>query len=350
MKDYYAILGVNENASEEEIKKAYRDLAKKYHPDKNPGNKEAEEKFKEISEAYQVLSDKKKRAEYDMLRKGGFGGAGFDFSRPFDLTGIFGDIGFSDIFDLVFGGAGEGFGRNRGTDISVEVTIPFELAISGGHTIIELDRDEVCTSCGGTGLEPGTGQMTCPRCGGRGVVFISQGAFGLSRTCPLCLGRGAVATNPCKVCGGSGLLRQHRRIRIKVPKGVESGKRVRIKRHGNAGRGGGPPGDLYVTFMVAPHPIFKRDGLDLYVDLTLDVLKAMTGTEVEVPTIDGSNVVVKVPPGIQHGTLLRLKGKGISVDGSRGDQFVRINLMVPKAETEEARRLIERLSAALRLQ
>lgn len=355
-KDYYKILGVAKSASADEIRKAYRKLAKKYHPDHNPGDTSAEEKFKQAQEAYDVLGDEKKKSQYDQMRDGGFGGFGYGpegfggFGRRpgaggqrfryEDVSG-FGDLG--DLFSSIFGaghagaagpraGRGAHFGPMKGEDARAEIEIPFEQAIGGGKTTFQLSREENCGVCGGTGAEPSSDVQTCSTCQGRGNVATSQGAFSISRPCPACLGRGTVGGKPCKDCGGKGSTARVRSISVKIPAGVRNGSKIRIAGQGQEGIQGGPPGDLFLTVRVREHPKFRREGSNIYSDVTLNLAQAVLGASVEVETIDGM-VNLRIPPGTQPGKKLRLRGKGVKRmrgDG-RGDHIVQIDVRIPES-------------------
>ncbi|MCX7918103.1 MAG: molecular chaperone DnaJ [bacterium] len=369
-KDYYAILGVDKNATEAQIKSAFRRLAKKYHPDANPNNKSAEEKFKEINEAYEVLSDKQKRAQYDQLREAqsrGFSGFGFgygpeyagytagagqsgaNFSFSFDDFGRFGGLGdiFSQIFDRGEFSRYQQYAPQKGQDIETELEIPFLQAISGGTTVIQIPRSDTCSTCSGTGLQPSSRTQNCPHCHGRGTVQFAHGGFAVSRPCPYCNGRGKIGGNVCYDCQGRGESTRTRKLRITIPPGVDNGTRIRIRGEGGPGISGGPRGDLYVTFRVQGHDTFERKGNDIYTTVKISLAQALLGGEIEVPTVDG-RVKMKIPAGTQPGTLMRLKGKGVSgLKGSkRGDQFVKINVEIPRHLTPKQRKLIEEFSKA----
>ncbi|MDP8247464.1 MAG: molecular chaperone DnaJ [Candidatus Tritonobacter lacicola] len=346
-KDYYEILGVDKNATQEQIKKAYRSLAKKYHPDKTRGDKRVEEKFKEIGEAYNLLKDKKKRAQYDQMRDArtfGFGGqgggAGFDFSgfsghggQEFtyeDLGGFgsFADI-FSNLFDRGKRARQERSGPRKGDDLDFELKVPFETAVAGGKVTISIPRAEECGACGGTGAAPGSKEETCSQCGGRGTVQFSKGGFAVSRPCPKCYGRGKILAQPCGSCGGTGTVKQTRKLSLKIPRGVNDNTRLRFSGQGGVGVAGGPRGDLYIRVGILPHSRFKRKGKDVYDDLTINLAQAVLGTKIDVDTVQGA-ARLKVPPGIASGTLLKLKGKGVvKKDGSKGDHYVRLKVEIP---------------------
>jgi molecular chaperone DnaJ len=351
-RDYYESLGVARGASEEEIKKAYRKLAVKYHPDKNPGDKTAEEKFKELGEAYEVLSDPQKRAAYDEYghaafdrRAGGFGRAG-GFHDPFDVfREVFG--GGGSIFEDLFGGSRSDPSQpQRGDDLRYDLEISFEEAAHGCEKEITVTKPERCGVCRGSGAEEGSRIRTCGTCGGRGQVITSRGIFSLAQTCPHCQGAGRVIDKPCRSCRGTGRREQTSRITLRIPAGVDSGSRLRSSGNGEAGWRGGPPGDLYVVLHVKPHEIFQRDGDDLICEVPVSFVQAALGAEIQVPTLDGS-ASVRIPPGTQPGTIFRLKGKGVrNIQGyGHGDLHVRINVEVPSRLTAAQKAKLEEYAA-----
>jgi molecular chaperone DnaJ len=343
-KDYYQTLGVSEDASAAEIKKAYRKLAKQYHPDANRDDPTAAERFKEISEAYQVLSDPEKRKQYDQMRQyasfGGLGGepgadrAGRSFS--FDDVG-FGGLGdlFSSIFD--FGRGRRRTRPERGRDVEFVVEVPFRTAARGGQMTVTVPVTEECATCEGTGARPGTQPTQCPECGGSGRTSARQGGFAISRPCPACYGRGEIATDPCTSCRGTGQVRSRRRVNLKVPAGVETGSRVRLTGLGERGPGGGAPGDIVVRFEIKPDRFFRRRGLDLYCTVPINVAQAMLGSKVRVRTVDGKRVMLRIPPGTQSGTKFRIPGMGIEKNGRRGDQYVEVTITVPEELDDRSR-------------
>lgn len=363
-KDYYAILGVGEKAPPEEIKKSYRALAKKYHPDANPDDAESGERFKEISEAYGVLSDADKRRKYDQLRK--YGGLdGFTRQRPgmgsgagprgptsdgggfrFEDLGGLGDI-FSSIFDIGGRRGGEGrAGPARGRDVEYLVEIGFGKAIRGGKVTVTVPIREECATCDGSGAAPGTPLDTCPECNGRGTVTFGQGSFSVPRPCPACYGRGKVPRQPCPACQGRGEVATRKKISIKVPAGTEDGSRLRVSGQGERGPGGGRPGDLIVRFRVKDDSFFTRDGLDLVCEVPINLAQATLGSKVRIRTVDSKKIVLKIPAGTQSGTTFRVKGHGVAKGDKVGDQLVRVMIRVPKELSDEGREALERLAEA----
>jgi molecular chaperone DnaJ len=347
-RDYYEVLGVSRSASEEEIKKAYRKMALKYHPDRNQGDKAAEEKFKEASEAYEALSDKDKREAYDRFGHaafsgGGRGAPGGGFHDPMDIfQQFFGGAGGFPFGDI-FGGGGEGRERAQsGNDLRYDLRVTFKEACFGVEKEISIRRHEACGECDGSGAAAGSGSSRCSQCGGRGQVTMSRGFFMVSQTCPRCRGSGQVIERPCRACGGSGLQEKPARIKIRVPGGVEDGMRLRSSGNGEHGPRGGPPGDLYVVLHVEEHEFFKRDGEDIYCEIPITFAMASLGGEMDVPTLDGSTRV-KIPPGTQGGTMFRLRGRGAkALDGTGfGDLHVRVNVEVPRRLNTEQRRKLE---------
>jgi molecular chaperone DnaJ len=350
-KDFYRILGVAENASADEVKKAYRKLAKQYHPDANPNDAAAADRFKEVSEAYSVLSDDGRRKQYDQVRKyGGLGGfrpgpgtrgdagqpEGFTFE---DLSGFggFGDI-FGSIFDF---GKKRGAGARteapqRGQSVEYAVEVPFQTAARGGKISITVPMSEPCSMCGGNGAAPGTTPTTCPECRGSGSITFGQGGFAVTRPCPACYGRGTIPTDPCPSCNGQGQVRTERQLQVNVPAGVDTGSKLRIPGQGEAGPGGGARGDLLISFRVRPHRFFSRDGIDINCTVPINVAQATLGSKIRVRTVDGKHVVLRIPPGTQPGTRFRVRGQGIDKGGRRGDQYVKVEVRIPDRPDGEA--------------
>ncbi len=362
-RDYYEVLGVQKGAAEQEIKKAYRKLAKANHPDLNPGDAAAEARFKEINEAYEVLSDSAKRARYDQFGfagvdpsyGGGGGGFGGGFSGDFD----FGDLG--DIFGSFFGGGfGGGSARNRngpqrGESLRMGLTITFEEAAFGCEKEVSLDRVEQCETCGGSGAAPGTSLETCSNCGGSGTVQqrrqTPMGVFATTSACPRCGGRGKIISSPCSSCNGSGQTRKRKTVKVSIPAGIDNGQIVSLRGQGNAGKNGGPAGDLQIVITVQPHQLFQRDGSNVYCDAPITFTQAVLGGELEIPTIDGK-VKYDIPEGTQTGTTFRLRGKGIpNVNGrGRGDQYVTVHIETPRSLTREQKEALRKFSDTLKEQ
>lgn len=339
-RDYYEVLGVAKTASEGEIKKAYRKLAMKYHPDRNPDDKASEDKFKEASEAYEVLSDAQKRSAFDQ-----FGHAGVDGNAGQGGFGGGGFADFSDIFGDIFGGGGGGFGGRRGPqpgeDLQYELEISLEDAVAGTEVDIRIPTKDICDACDGTGAEPGSEVETCSTCGGHGQVRMQQGFFSVSRTCPTCHGTGKIIKSRCRKCSGEGYTHSHKTLSVNIPAGVDNGDRIRIQGEGEAGEKGAPHGDLYVRIRVKQHPIFKRDGNTLYCELPLSFPSAALGGSIEVPTLNG-RANLKVPAGTQSGQRFKLSGKGVkSVRSARvGDMIVEVNIETPVKLTQEQKDLL----------
>mgnify|MGYP001157845237 FL=1 len=346
MKDYYEILNVSRDASQDEIKSAYRKLAKKYHPDLNPNDKEAEQKFKEINEAYEVLSDPEKRKRYDMFGEAGANGQG-GYSQDF---GGFGDI-FDDIFDIFTGGFGRtsqrsrDYGPVRGADLRYELTLEFEEAVFGVEKEIQIRRAESCGTCDGTGVKPGSSKETCSKCNGTGEIRYAQrtpfGQFVRVATCDACGGSGEIIKEKCETCNGRGKVLKNRRIKVKIPAGVDTGSVISVRGEGEAGERGGPPGDLYVYINVKPHKIFKREGNDLYLTVPISFTEACLGAEIEVPTLEGIEKF-SLPAGTQTGEVFKLKNMGVpNLRGvGRGDLYFEVQIQVPKKLTERQKQLL----------
>ncbi len=344
-RDYYELLGIGRNAGDEDIKKAYRKLALQYHPDRNPGDKHAEEKFKEVSEAYSVLSDPQKRTQYDQFGHAAFGEGG-PFAGGFDFSGSgFEDI-VGDIFGEFFGGGGRQRGRSRGDDLRYNLTLKFEEAVNGTEKKIKIPRHGTCETCHGSGAKPGTSPQTCPTCRGRGQVSFQQGFFSVARTCSHCHGQGTVIKDPCASCGGAGRVRKMHTLSVKIPPGVDNGSRLKLRGEGESAPRSGVPGDLYVVIQVEPHPIFIRENLDIICDVPISIVQAALGAEIDVPTLDGK-VKMKIPSGTQSGKVFRMKGKGIKdVQGfQQGDQHVRVNVETPMHLTSKQKELLKEFAA-----
>jgi len=368
-KDFYAVLGVPASASHDEIKKQYRKLASKHHPDKNPNDAKAAERFKEISEAYHVVGDPEKRKQYDEMRRlgafqgfgggrpggagqrgrpgdggtGGFGGGGFRFEEV-DLGGL---GGLGDIFGSMFGGgARRSREPERGQDVEVTLEVPFRTAVSGGKVNIELEVNEECPVCKGSGGAPGAKIQTCPECGGRGSISFGQGGFAVQRPCPRCLGRGQIPSEACKNCGGSGEVRAHRTIAVTVPEGTDTGMKIRLRGQGGHGAKNGPPGDLIINFVVQPDRFYKREGLDLIATVPINIAQATLGSKVNVKTIDGKKVSIRIPSGTPSGKRFRVRGQGIKKGEQRGDLIVEVEIVVPEKLTEEQEKMMREFAEA----
>ena len=361
-KDFYQVLGVSDSASQDEIKKAYRKLAKQYHPDANPNNASAAERFKEISEAHSTLSDPDKRKQYDQMRRyGAFdgmhrrpagasarggGGAppgmgGMGDAQSFD----FGDLGgLGDIFSSMFGRGRRSPVSDAGDTLETVVEVPFRVAMLGGKITVTLPVTETCPTCTGSGGAPGATFSTCPECQGRGTISFGQGSFAVSRPCPQCRGRGKIPSEKCPTCRGAGEVRTERRIVITVPPGTETGSRVLLRGQGQSSGPGGPPGDLVVTFQVQPDRFFRRDGLDIIAEVPINLAQATLGTRLRVRTLDGKKVLLRIPPGTQPGRKFRIKGQGIEKNGRKGDQLVGIQVTVPDKLTPEQEELMKKFA------
>ena len=368
-KDFYNVLGVSSTASQDEIKKSYRKLAKKFHPDANSSDAKAAERFKEISEANNVLSNPAKRKQYDEMRRygafdgaSGFGsgrsrsgsGGGFGGGRSrggeqtinfqdFDIGGL---GGLGDLFSSMFGG-GEARetsrprGPERGETVEASLDIPFRTAARGGKVPIELEVREECPTCHGTGAAPGAQLKICPECNGRGVISFGQGGFAVNRTCPVCLGKGQVPSEVCPTCHGTGEVRVKRKVVINVPPGVDTGSKIRLKGQGGKGSANGPPGDLVITFNVQPDKFYSRDGLDVIARVPLNIAQATLGTKISVKTLDGKKVAIKIPPGTPSGKRFRVRGQGIQKGDKKGDLIVEVSIAVPEKLSEEQERMMK---------
>ena len=377
-KDYYAVIGVPASATQDEIKKKYRSLAAKHHPDKNPNDPKAADTFKEISEAYQTLGDADKRKQYDQMRQlgafGGFGGAqrggsgagrstGYGYSGPggtagprfedFDVGGL---GGLGDIFSSMFGGGAarpgatgaRARGPQRGQDVESSLEVPFRTAALGGKVSVELDINEECATCHGSGAAPGAKLVTCDECKGRGTISFGQGGFAVQRPCPVCLGRGQVPTEACPTCAGVGEVRSRKQVQITVPPGVDTGTKIRLKGKGGRGAKNGPPGDLLITFQVAPDRFYKREALDLIAPVPINIAQATLGSKISVKTLDGTKVAIKIPAGTTAGKRFRVRGQGIEKDGTRGDLIVQVDVTVPEKLTPEQEEAMRKFAEAMK--
>lgn len=364
-KDFYAVLGVSASASQDEIKKQYRKLASRYHPDKNPNDAKAADRFKEISEAYQVLGDAERRKQYDQMRQlgafGGFGGArpgarpgagstpgGTNFHfEDFDIGGL---GGLGDIFSSMFGGGATGKTRSRGPergqDIEMQLEVPFRVAALGGKVPVEIEVNEECPTCHGSGAAPGAKLQTCPECSGRGTISFGQGGFAVQRPCPMCLGRGQVPTERCPTCNGAGEVRTRKKILITVPPGTDNGSRIRLKGQGGRGQHNGTPGDLVISFQVEADRFFRREDLDVIAPVPINIAQATLGSRVSVKTLDGKRVAIRIPPGTPTGKRFRVRGQGIEKEGAKGDLIVQVDVLVPEKLTEEQEKAMKEFADA----
>ena len=375
-KDFYAVLGVSSSASQDEIKKQYRRLAAKHHPDKNPNDAKSAERFKEISEAYTVLGDADKRKQYDDMRRlgafGGFGGArsgggprpsgagtrpgggggagdqNFRF-QDFDIGGI---GGLGDLFASMFGGGAErpGGGRQRGQQpgqtVETTLEVPFRVAATGDKVSVELEVNEECDVCMGSGAAPGATLKVCPECNGRGVISFGQGGFAVNRPCPMCLGRGQIPSERCPKCNGAGEVRNRKKVMISVPPGSDTGTKIRLKGQGGRGSAGAPPGDLVITLQVQPDRFYTRDGLDLIATVPINIAQATLGSKISVTTLDKKRVAIRIPPGTASGRRFRVRNQGIAKDAQRGDLIIEVQISVPEKLSEEQERMMREFAEA----
>jgi len=376
-KDFYAVLGVSSSASQDEIKKQYRRLAAKHHPDKNPNDAKAAERFKEISEAYTVLGDAEKRKQYDDMRRlgafGGFGGGARGGPRPsgaprpggtggaagreqdfrfqdFDIGGI---GGLGDLFASMFGGGGAERGgasrqreEQRGQTVETMLEVPFRVAATGDKVSVELEVNEECDVCNGSGAAPGATLKVCPECNGRGVISFGQGGFAVNRPCPMCLGRGQIPSERCPKCGGAGEVRNRKKVMITVPAGADTGTKIRLKGQGGRGSAGAPAGDLVITLQVQPDRFYKRDGLDLIATVPINIAQATLGSKISVTTLEKKRVAIRIPAGTASGRRFRVRGQGIAKDGQRGDLIIEVQISVPEKLTEEQERMMREFAEA----
>ena len=356
-RDYYEVLGIDKSADQDTIKKAYRKLAVKYHPDRNPGDKEAEDKFKEATEAYEVLSDDKKKPLYDKFGFAGLDGmdqgGGAQYSHAFhDFSDLFGGAGggFSDIFDSIFGGGFGGGSSSRqrggpaaGSSLRYDLSINFKDAIYGTTATIHFRHNETCEVCHGTGAASGSSKKTCPTCKGMGQVRQGNGFFTIQQTCPTCRGKGTVIDKPCSNCRGSGIQEKGKELSLKIVPGAENGKRITIRGMGDAGENGGPSGDLVVILHVEDHPFFTRDGDDLYCAVPISISQAALGCEITITSLDNKKVTIKIPDGTPHGKLLRIKGEGVPIGttGKKGDLYVEIHVQIPSRLSSKQKDLLK---------
>ena len=369
-KDFYAVLGVSASATQDEIKKQYRKLAAKHHPDKNPNDPKAAERFKELSEAYQVLGDDAKRKQYDDMRRfgafggfgggrpggtrpggappGGFGGTGTTGGFRFEEVDLGGLGGLGDIFGSMFGAGARGRQREpeRGQDVEVSLEIPFRTAAMGGKVNVDLEVNEECGVCKGSGAAPGAKIQACPECGGRGSISFGQGGFAVQRPCPRCLGRGQIPSDPCKACAGQGEVRAKRKIAVTVPEGTDTGTKIRLKGQGGHGARNGPPGDLLINFTVQSDRFYQREGLDLIAKVPINIAQATLGSKVNVKTVDGKKVSIRIPAGTPSGKRFRVRGQGVTKGEQKGDLIVEMDIVVPEKLTEEQERMMKEFAEA----
>jgi molecular chaperone DnaJ len=364
-RDFYQVLGVSDSASQDEIKKSYRRLAKQYHPDANPNNAAAAERFKEVSEAHSTLSDPEKRKQYDQMRRygafdgggrrpagagarrGGAPGAGPDPSDLGSQNFDFGEMGgLGDIFSSIFGRGRREESRSGGGGDTLEavVEVPFRVAMLGGKIPVTLPVTDTCPTCKGNGGAPGATFSTCPECNGRGTISFGQGSFAVNRPCPQCRGRGKIPSEKCPTCRGAGEVRTERKVVITVPPATDTGERVLLRGQGQPSRPGGPAGDLVITFQVQPDRFFRRDGLDIIADVPINLAQAALGTRLRVRTLDGKKVLLRIPPGTQPGRRFRIKGQGLEKNGRRGDQLVGVQVTVPETLTGEQQELMKKFA------
>jgi len=348
-RDYYEVLGVQKGATKDEIKKAYRKLALQNHPDKNPGNKEAEDRFKEATEAYDVLADDKKKSAYDQFGHAGvdgMGGGQQDWGNFRGFEDIFGGGDIGSIFESLFGGGfrrggGSQSGPRQGQNLRYDVEIPFKEAVFGTKVEVQYTRNESCASCKGTGAANGAGRKTCPTCGGAGQIRHSQGFFSLASTCHTCRGQGTIIEKPCRECGGSGAQKKRQKLMVTIPPGVEHGKHLVLPKQGDAGPNGGPPGDLYAVIRVKPHEYFERQDYNLYCAIPISIAQAALGAEIQITTLDSKTIKVKVRAGTQNGALLRIAGEGVPSGSRRGDLYIKLMVRVPEKISRKGKDLLE---------
>ena len=353
-RDYYEVLGVQKNSSKDEIKKAYRKLAIQYHPDKNPGDKSAEEKFKEATEAYEILADDQKRSAYDQFGFAGVDGmssGGHDWSQFRGFEDIFGGSDLGSIFENIFGGLGGGFRRGgshggvrQGANLRYDIEIPFKDAVFGTKVEIQFSHNESCSACKGTGAANGAGRKTCPTCKGAGQVRLNQGFVSFATTCRTCGGAGSTIERPCMECSGSGTQKKRQKLSVTIPAGTENGKRLVIPRQGDAGPNGGPAGDLYVIVRIKPHEYFERQDIDLYCAVPISISQASLGADIQVSSLDGKTIKVKVPAGTQNGKMLRIRDEGVPSGNHRGNLYIKFIVRIPERLSRRGRELLEELA------